>query len=198
MLKIRPTRDCLIFNIGIPIPGKDVILYWAVALFIKLHGANPACNVSPIMYQSFLFCFITRNSSAWIHGVYSPIFFRVTSLALRQPYPSASEVTLGDTNIIYWRQTTIKWKNKIFGLYCIYILIERFMGPTWGPSGADRTQVGPMLAPWTLLSGYIYIHLISSITVWPIGARSLVDTNVTFSQITWESDFLQMVAALQF
>ena len=33
--------------------------------------------------------------------------------------------------------------------------IARFMGPTWGPSGADTTQVGPMLAPWTLLSGYI-------------------------------------------
>ena len=32
-------------------------------------------------------------------------------------------------------------------------LIAEFMGPTWGPSGADRTQVGPMLAPWTLLSG---------------------------------------------
>ena len=32
-------------------------------------------------------------------------------------------------------------------------LIARFMGPTWGSSGADRTQVGPMLAPWTLLSG---------------------------------------------
>ena len=32
-------------------------------------------------------------------------------------------------------------------------LIARLMGPTWGPSGADRTQVGPMLAPWTLLSG---------------------------------------------
>ena len=32
-------------------------------------------------------------------------------------------------------------------------LIARFMGPTWGPSGADRTQVGPMLAPWILLSG---------------------------------------------
>ena len=36
----------------------------------------------------------------------------------------------------------------------INTLITRFMGPTWGPSGADRTQVGPMLAPWTLLSGY--------------------------------------------
>ena len=30
-------------------------------------------------------------------------------------------------------------------------LIANFMGPTWGPSGADRTQVGPMLAPWNLL-----------------------------------------------
>ena len=26
-------------------------------------------------------------------------------------------------------------------------LIAMFMGPTWGPPGADRTQVGPMLAP---------------------------------------------------
>ena len=37
-----------------------------------------------------------------------------------------------------------------------YLLqIARFMGPTWGPSGANRTQVGPMLAPWTSLSGTI-------------------------------------------
>ena len=35
--------------------------------------------------------------------------------------------------------------------------IARFMWPTWGPSGADRTQVGPMLTPWTLLSGFIYV-----------------------------------------
>ena len=36
-------------------------------------------------------------------------------------------------------------------------LIARFMGPTLGPSGADRTQVGSMLAPWTLLSRTINI-----------------------------------------
>ena len=35
----------------------------------------------------------------------------------------------------------------------VITLIARFMGPTWGPSGADRTQVGPMWALWTLLSG---------------------------------------------
>ena len=36
-------------------------------------------------------------------------------------------------------------------------LVARFMGPTWGPSGADRTQVGPMFAPGPLLSGMQYI-----------------------------------------
>ena len=30
-------------------------------------------------------------------------------------------------------------------------LIASFMGPMWGPPGADKTQVGPMLATWTLL-----------------------------------------------
>ena len=34
-------------------------------------------------------------------------------------------------------------------------LITSFMWSIWGPSGADRIQVGPMLAPWTLLSGWI-------------------------------------------
>ena len=36
-----------------------------------------------------------------------------------------------------------------------YALIARFTRPTWGPSGAHRIQVGPMLAPWSLLSGWI-------------------------------------------
>ena len=31
--------------------------------------------------------------------------------------------------------------------------IARFMGPTWGPPGPCRPQMGPMLVPWTLLSG---------------------------------------------
>ena len=36
-------------------------------------------------------------------------------------------------------------------LFVITYLIARFMGPTWGQHGVDRTQMGPMLAPWTLL-----------------------------------------------
>ena len=36
--------------------------------------------------------------------------------------------------------------------------IAKFMGPTWGPPGSCRPQMGPMLASWTLLSGqYLYM-----------------------------------------
>ena len=44
-------------------------------------------------------------------------------------------------------------------------LIAMFMGPTWGPSGADRTQVGPMLTPWTSLSAMNHIFRHSTTTV---------------------------------
>ena len=33
--------------------------------------------------------------------------------------------------------------------------IAMFMGSKWDPSGSCRPQMGPMLAPWILLSGYI-------------------------------------------
>ena len=46
--------------------------------------------------------------------------------------------------------------------------IAKSMGPTWGPPGSCRPQMGPMLAPWTLLSGTI--SLASSLLVYIIGA----------------------------
>ena len=48
---------------------------------------------------------------------------------------------------------TVKADNAKY--VTITSLKARFMGPTWGPSGADRTQVGLVLAPWTLLSGML-------------------------------------------
>ena len=41
------------------------------------------------------------------------------------------------------------WNSTRSRYYSTRPRIARFMGPTGGPSGADRTQVGPMLAPWT-------------------------------------------------
>ena len=31
--------------------------------------------------------------------------------------------------------------------------IAKFIGPSWGTTGSCRPQMGPMLVPWTLLSG---------------------------------------------
>ena len=55
--------------------------------------------------------------------------------------------------------------------------ITRFMGPTWGPPGSCRPQMGPMLAPWTLLLGYRCINESATRNMrndalrdgWPIG-----------------------------
>ena len=46
------------------------------------------------------------------------------------------------------------WNSeKLFYTYYFKLtLTARFMGPTWGPHGTDRTQV----APWTLLSGNVF------------------------------------------
>ena len=59
----------------------------------------------------------------------------------------------------------------------IYTLIARFMGPTWDPFGTERAEVGPMLAPWTLLSGTSYVWLAST-----FGIAGSVLTSVRMSQ----------------
>ena len=63
---------------------------------------------------------------------------------------------------LYWINTSHQKSTPVVKSRCninqdiwISSLIARIIGPTWGPSGADRTQVGPILAPWTLLSGML-------------------------------------------
>ena len=41
--------------------------------------------------------------------------------------------------------------------------IAKFMGPTWDPTGSCQPQMGPMLAPWTLLSVFFLTkHLLKT------------------------------------
>ena len=51
-------------------------------------------------------------------------------------------------------------------------------GPIWGPPGADRTQVGPVLAPWTLLSG----------TVWYDDSPMVLNTQFV-DAVSWDQCF---------
>ena len=82
------------------------------------------------------------------------------------------------------RVPSVKWNGLVS-------LIARFMGPTLGPSWADRTQVGPTLAPWILLTGHMLwsqvlectfakyvrcsrnIHINASLVTWLIPSKNL-------------------------
>ena len=51
-----------------------------------------------------------------------------------------------------WNHDSPEWKNQNApGARHRHVWWTRFTGPTWGPPGADRTQVGPMPVPWILL-----------------------------------------------
>ena len=49
----------------------------------------------------------------------------------------------------------IRWSDRFSfrDSLSIWSQITNFMGSTWDPPGSCRPQMGPMLAPWTLLSG---------------------------------------------
>ena len=73
-------------------------------------------------------------------------------------------------------------------------LLARFMGPTWGPSGAGRTQVGPMLAPWTLLSWELILRPESICCIgwhsWLVGSLSWQYDQTLFIQLSWIIDLM--------
>ena len=58
-----------------------------------------------------------------------------------------------DSSVGNWVRRTNQDKHSLNAYFTKCPLISSFMWPIWGQSGAGRTQVGPMLASWTLLSG---------------------------------------------
>ena len=88
----------------------------------------------------------------------------LVTLSLKDSGISSPDINVQDKHVIVFSGKDLFWAIwaiRNVGKYIFYCfvtiwnrsLLERVMGPTSGPSGADRTQVGPILAPWTLLSG---------------------------------------------
>ena len=65
-----------------------------------------------------------------------------------------SEWNYTTKRLVDWANTTSKQGDLLCFFTPMTTQIARFIGPTWGPPGAARTQVGPMLATWTLISGH--------------------------------------------
>ena len=88
----------------------------------------------------------------WQIKTYSPLLRnnqlnRTTSLLLIQHHKWSSKIRLNRDRITLI--VTILFDIS----QSLQTQIARFAWPTWGPPGSCRPQVGPMLAPWTLLSG---------------------------------------------
>ena len=81
--------------------------------------------------------------------------------------------------------------------------IARFMGSTWGPPGSCRPQMGPMLAPWTLLSETLPLRLTRKLCMQAVKPNGVdmsmvsVDTNCALASsalVFWITDLLTRVA----
>ena len=64
-------------------------------------------------------------------------------------YMSSNILNISDWYQFVPRQIMMRWTSHK----------TKFMGPTWVPPGSCRPQMGPMLAPWTLLSGMDHVEL---------------------------------------
>ena len=67
-------------------------------------------------------------------------------------YTLHREYRWSETTAVFFVVRKTWWINNVTVWYS---QIAQFMGPTWGPPGSCRLQMGPMMAPWTLLSGLL-------------------------------------------
>ena len=82
----------------------------------------------------------------------SPYFTRI----LWRRFDILKQVGFSFTIMIYTTSTA-----QLYAEYCgndEATQISKFTGPTWDPPGSCRPQVGPMLAPRTLLSGEFFFN----------------------------------------
>ena len=79
--------------------------------------------------------------------------------------------------------------------------IARFMGPTWGQPGFRRPSMGPMLVPWTLLSGALtiisgYTRLDIELSVWCTLAITLDVMYILYSRYVLLSSHTEKVSSM--
>ena len=160
-------------------PGKAwtspefLTIYTHTLSVSKVHGANMGPtwvlsapggpHVGPINIA-------IRGGLRWIPSLRCSHFFSARDPSLStDTQPAVGEVTWMACSGSNAPDRHLRWPHTLpvqtawpgipthaAGRVCSPSQMARFMGPTWGLTGAERTQVGPMLAPWTLLSGCLH------------------------------------------
>ena len=120
-------------------------------LIIGLLGSNP--NEIRIKYNS-----VYAGKLFWIYRLgYGSHFVSASILVLTPKGQNiTNENSIFKRNLLTKMYIKISFHTKVFPMIQSIIQIARFEGPTWGPPGSYRPQMGPILAPWTLLSENIF------------------------------------------
>ena len=153
---------------------------------------------------SFMSClvFIHNLKSQWIYVIYLSIFVREQSLKWHSSSEVTLVFLLKiiSNRTVLKQQGTTRMQFPLDILHLTFVMwevlnyrrwpiitkhrhahwrgtpqIAKFMGPTWGPPGSCQPQMGPMLAPWTLLSGSLISVGPGSQISW-LPFRSVTDT----------------------
>ena len=85
----------------------------------------------------------------------SSVWYQPAGLGLDVSKVNVSIFDASEALLIFCAMTNAQY------LPCLYTQIARFMGPKWGPSGADRTQVGSMLDELCYLGSAYVINLLN-------------------------------------
>ena len=103
-------------------------------------------NCYPIMFSPVHLSSYQECKTTWYNKIHLNVFH--TS--------STRDLYLNAWGIKIWSclsESTRSIADKI----SLWTQIAKYLAPTWGPPGSCRPQMGPMLAPWTLLSGRAFI-----------------------------------------
>ena len=126
-------------------------------------------------------CIANTNKSSWHHDITSGFpSQRSTNAGPWCLFCCYHEKSFNKQSKCQWLETQAmwhKWSHCLFDLVTCSPKfdtphISRLMGPTSGPPGDDRTQVGPMLAPWTWLSGIFSCSTFSDLEATVLGEHS--------------------------
>ena len=101
-------------------------------------------------------------------------------LASSVTWPTSVKGRTNDFNGQVICQVTISLKMlRIWQPWNKPFQITKFIGPTWGPPGSCRPQMGFMLAPWALWLGMIWLSILSCYK-WLTFALLLIPAHIAF------------------
>ena len=127
------------------------------------HGSNQNSHPPVLIRKQLCNQFIHYHIS--IRGVFGINHIKLRNLLVKyfvRIYKFHKYLSFWWPRYLWWhfrqclRQNLATWQRSVQPVTKMsskWPQIAKFMGPTWNPPGSCRPQMGPMLTPWTLLSG---------------------------------------------